>query len=61
MGQLAILKTIAAFMNSEGGTLIVGVDDSGNILGVEKDYETFSDNIVLIESSQSVGTRSRKQ
>ena len=42
MGQLAILKTIAAFMNSEGGTLIVGVDDSGNILGVEKDYETFS-------------------
>jgi hypothetical protein len=43
MGQLAILKTIAAFMNSEGGTLIVGVDDNGSILGIEKDYETFSD------------------
>ncbi|MGB8035608.1 MAG: RNA-binding domain-containing protein [Nitrososphaeraceae archaeon] len=42
-GQLAILKTIAAFMNSEGGTLLVGVDDSGNILGIENDYETFSD------------------
>jgi hypothetical protein len=42
-GQLAILKTIAAFMNSEGGTLLVGVDDNGNILGMENDYETFSD------------------
>ena len=43
MGQLAILKTIAAFMNSEGGTLFVGVVDNGNILGIEKDFETFSD------------------
>jgi predicted HTH transcriptional regulator len=43
MGQLAILKTIAAFMNSEGGTLFVGVADNGNILGIEKDFETFSD------------------
>jgi very-short-patch-repair endonuclease len=43
MGQLSILKTIAAFMNSEGGLLIVGVEDNGNILGIEKDFETFSD------------------
>ncbi len=43
MGQLAILKTIAAFMNSEGGMLIVGVEDNGNILGVEEDFQTFSD------------------
>jgi very-short-patch-repair endonuclease len=43
LGQLAILKTIAAFMNSEGGMLIVGVEDNGNILGVEEDFQTFSD------------------
>lgn len=29
-----ILKTISAFSNNEGGTIIVGVDDSGAIVGV---------------------------
>jgi hypothetical protein len=43
MGELAILKTLAAFMNSDGGMLIVGVEDNGNILGVEEDFQTFSD------------------
>jgi hypothetical protein len=37
-----ILKTLAAFLNTNGGTLIIGVDDSGSILGLEKDYETIS-------------------
>jgi ABC-type amino acid transport substrate-binding protein len=37
-----ILKTIAAFLNTNGGTLIIGVDDSGSVLGLEKDYETVS-------------------
>src|SRR5262249_42766050 len=31
------LKTIAAFMNTEGGTLLIGVEDDGNILGLERD------------------------
>ncbi|MEO1537909.1 MAG: DUF262 domain-containing protein [Pseudomonadota bacterium] len=37
-----ILKTIAAFNNGygEGGTLIIGVDDDGNILGLENDIST---------------------
>ena len=36
-------KNIAAFLNSEGGTLIIGVDDEKNILGLEQtDYTTFS-------------------
>jgi superfamily I DNA and/or RNA helicase/very-short-patch-repair endonuclease len=43
MGELAILKTLAAFMNSDGGMLIVGVEDNGSILGVEEDFQTFSD------------------
>lgn len=37
-----ILKTISAFLNTTGGTLIIGVDDSGTVLGLEKDYETIS-------------------
>jgi len=35
-----VLKTIAAFANSQGGTLLVGVDDSGEILGLEGDYHS---------------------
>jgi predicted HTH transcriptional regulator len=37
-----ILKTITAFLNTNGGTLIIGVDDSGSILGLKNDYETVS-------------------
>ena len=29
-----IAKTIAAFMNAEGDTLFIGVDDQGNIIGL---------------------------
>ncbi len=36
----AVLKTIAAFMNSKGGSLLIGVDDEGHPLGLEKDFET---------------------
>jgi len=35
--EYSVLKTIAAFMNSQGGTLILGTSDSGEIIGVEKD------------------------
>ena len=37
-----IAKTIAAFLNSEGGDLLIGVDDNQNALGLEKDFETLS-------------------
>ncbi|MBD2131586.1 putative DNA binding domain-containing protein [Sphaerospermopsis sp. FACHB-1094] len=37
-----VLKTIAAFLNSEGGTLIIGVEDDGNIFGLEQDLATLS-------------------
>ena len=33
-----IVKTVAAFANSQGGTLVIGVSDSGEILGLEGDY-----------------------
>ena len=35
-----IAKTVAAFMNSEGGHLFIGVDDQQNALGLELDYGT---------------------
>jgi hypothetical protein len=33
-----IMKTVAAFANSQGGTLLIGVEDDGNVLGLEHDY-----------------------
>ncbi len=33
----AVLKTIAAFLNTEGGDLLIGVADDGTIVGVEAD------------------------
>lgn len=32
-----VLKTITAFLNSEGGTLLIGVRDNGEIFGLERD------------------------
>jgi len=34
-----VMKTLVAFMNSDGGTLLIGVEDSGQIFGLEKDLE----------------------
>ena len=34
----AVVKTIAAFMNTHGGTLLIGVDDQGRPVGIEVDY-----------------------
>lgn len=34
------MKTIVAFLNTKGGTLIIGVSDSGDIIGLEDDYQT---------------------
>jgi len=35
-----IVKTISAFMNSEGGKLFIGISDTGVVLGIEKDCAT---------------------
>lgn len=35
--EQAVVKTIAGFMNSEGGLLLLGVDDDGNPLGLTQD------------------------
>ena len=33
-----VVKTIAAFSNGQGGTLLIGVDDDGQVIGLEGDY-----------------------
>jgi hypothetical protein len=38
--EAAILKTIAGFSNKDGGTLLIGVADSGEVLGLDNDYNS---------------------
>lgn len=38
--EKAVMKTVAAFMNSRGGTLVIGVDDGRSVVGLEHDYAT---------------------
>lgn len=45
--EVAWLKTVAAFLNSGGGTLIVGVGDKGEILGIKKDNFPNEDKYLL--------------
>jgi hypothetical protein len=35
--RISVLRTVAAFMNSQGGTLVIGVDDDGTVLGLDRD------------------------
>jgi predicted RNA-binding protein with RPS1 domain len=37
---LSSLKTIAGFLNTNGGTMLIGVNDSGKIIGIERDLST---------------------
>ncbi len=37
-----ITKTISAFLNTSGGMLFIGVDDHGNALGLDPDYNSLS-------------------
>ena len=55
-----ILKSIAGFLNAQGGTLIIGVNDFGEVLGLEKDYLTlkktgkdgFQQRIILLVANE---------
>lgn len=39
-----VLKSVAAFSNSKGGTLLLGVDDAGRVLGLENDYSSLKEH-----------------
>jgi Predicted transcriptional regulator containing an HTH domain and an uncharacterized domain shared with the mammalian protein Schlafen len=38
--EKVILKTVAAFLNSEGGTLLIGIANDGKVVGLQHDYKT---------------------
>ena len=38
--EQVVAKTVAAFLNSAGGTLVIGVDDAGTPIGLDRDYAT---------------------
>lgn len=41
--EFSVLKTINAFLNTHGGVLYIGVNDKGEVIGLDKDYSTFKD------------------
>ena len=43
----AALKTVAAFLNTEGGDLLIGVADDGSIVGIEQDWFESDDRFML--------------
>jgi hypothetical protein len=38
--EFAVVRTIAGFLNTNGGTLVIGVADDGAVVGLEHDYAT---------------------
>jgi len=51
----ASLKNIVAFLNSDGGTLLIGVKDNGVITGIEFDYYENDDKYLLNFKNQVKG------
>jgi len=45
--EKAVLKTVAAFLNSKGGTLFIGVNDEGDVIGLKNDSFENEDKMAL--------------
>ncbi len=43
----ACLKTVAGYLNTDGGTLLVGVDDDGQVIGLGNDHFKNEDKLLL--------------
>jgi hypothetical protein len=37
-----VVKTLAGFLNADGGTLLIGVNDEGSVVGIESDMTSLS-------------------
>lgn len=46
------LKTIAGFMNTNGGTLLIGVADDKELLGLDTDFNSFGNKPDLLDEFQ---------
>jgi hypothetical protein len=38
--EAVVVKTLAGFMNAQGGSLLLGVADDGSVVGLEDDFQT---------------------
>ena len=56
---LTILKTIAAFCNTDGGELLIGISDDRKILGIDHDHFENSDKFLLHFRNLITGKLSR--
>lgn len=61
--ETVVLKTIAGFMNSNGGSLLIGVADDQLILGLKNDYQTLKrpdrdgfEQTIIASISTNLGT-----
>jgi len=45
--ERAVMKTLVAFLNSDGGTLLIGVSDDGSINGIDEDSFDNRDKLSL--------------
>jgi Putative DNA-binding domain len=57
--ELAVLKTVAAFLNMSGGTLVIGVADDGEPVGNRDDEVIENPNDFIIDRARSAEYRRR--
>ena len=50
--ELGCIKTIAGFMNTKKGTLIIGVADDKEVLGLNTDFKSFGNKPDLLDEFQ---------
>jgi membrane protein YdbS with pleckstrin-like domain len=62
-----VLKNVVGFMNSTGGTVIIGVDDDGEVLGLDSDYQAMRkpnadgfENVFNMAFNKMVGVEFRR-
>jgi CBS domain-containing protein len=60
--EVNCLKTLCAFMNAEGGDLVIGISDNRSVVGLEHDYRTLPkpnrdgfENYVINQISNKIG------
>jgi CBS domain-containing protein len=58
------LKSVCAFLNADGGDLLIGVNDRNRVVGLKHDYRTFNksnrdafENFFVNQISQKIGNR----
>lgn len=51
--DMAIARTLCAFMNTEGGALIIGADSYGQVLGLSDDFNTLSEGNRNVDGFES--------